>query len=90
VALFPVFFSVKGQHNLGILVELKKNILLPSSFSLKYGGENMEFAIVFILIAGFASIFSALRTMNSNINQQYDQNQKIIELLTEIKDGLRK
>jgi len=50
----------------------------------------MEFAIVFLLIAGFASIFSALRTLNSNINQQYDQNQKIIELLTEIRQELKK
>jgi uncharacterized membrane protein len=54
------------------------------------GVENMGFAILFILIAGFASIFSALRTMNSNINQQYDQNQKIIDLLKEIKEELRK
>jgi uncharacterized membrane protein len=59
-------------------------------FLFNMGAENMGFAIVFILIAGFASIFSALRTMNSNINQQYDQNQKIIDLLKEIKEELRK
>lgn len=59
-------------------------------FLFNMGAENMGFAIVFILIAGFASNFSALRTMNSNINQQYDQNQKIIDLLKEIKEELRK
>jgi uncharacterized membrane protein len=59
-------------------------------FLFNMGAENMGFAIVFILIAGFASIFSALRTMNSNINQQYDQSQKIIDLLKEIKEELRK
>jgi len=45
----------------------------------------MELLFGVLLIAGLLSIYDALRKLNSNIVTQIDQNNKIIELLDDLK-----
>lgn len=45
----------------------------------------MEILFGFLLLAGLFAIYDAIRKLNQNILTQVDQNQRIIELLNEIK-----
>jgi hypothetical protein len=54
------------------------------------GGIGMEILLGFLVLSGLFGIYDALRKINTNINRQFDQNQKVLELLTEIREELRK
>ncbi|MFF0825799.1 hypothetical protein ACFYU8_06770 [Brevibacillus sp. NPDC003359] len=45
----------------------------------------MELLFAFLLLAGLFAIYDAIRGLNQNIVTQVDQNQRIIELLNELK-----
>ncbi|GAB1529191.1 MULTISPECIES: hypothetical protein [Brevibacillus] len=45
----------------------------------------MEWMFAFLLLAGLFAIYDAIRKLNQNIVKQVDQNQRIIELLNELK-----
>jgi hypothetical protein len=45
----------------------------------------MELLFAFLLLAGLFAIYDAIRNLNQNIVTQVDQNQRIIELLNELK-----
>ncbi|GED58216.1 hypothetical protein ABER61_13660 [Brevibacillus formosus] len=45
----------------------------------------MEWMLAFLLLAGLFAIYDAIRKLNQNIVKQVDQNQRIIELLNELK-----
>lgn len=45
----------------------------------------MEWLFAFLLLAGLFAIYDAIRMLNQNIVTQVDQNQRIIELLHELK-----
>ncbi|WP_429844565.1 hypothetical protein [Brevibacillus sp. FIR094] len=45
----------------------------------------MELLFAFLLLVGLFAIYDAIRRLNQNIVTQVDQNQRIIELLNELK-----
>ncbi|MGG4453632.1 hypothetical protein [Brevibacillus porteri] len=45
----------------------------------------MESLFAFLLLVGLFAIYDAIRRLNQNIVTQVDQNQRIIELLNELK-----
>ncbi|MGG3296134.1 hypothetical protein [Brevibacillus formosus] len=47
--------------------------------------DGMEWMLAFLLLAGLFAIYDAIRKLNQNIVKQVDQNQRIIELLNELK-----
>ncbi|MED1785237.1 hypothetical protein P4V43_25785 [Brevibacillus fortis] len=45
----------------------------------------MELLFAILLMAGLFAIYDAIRKLNQNVITQVDQNQRIIELLNELK-----
>ena len=45
--------------------------------------------LLFVLISGFGKTLNAIKTLNSKLNLHYDQNERMIGLLTEIKEELK-
>ncbi|MCM3143018.1 MULTISPECIES: hypothetical protein [Brevibacillus] len=45
----------------------------------------MDLLFAFLLLTGLFAIYDAIRRLNQNIVTQVDQNQRIIELLNELK-----
>ncbi|MGG1663138.1 hypothetical protein [Brevibacillus sp. NRS-1366] len=45
----------------------------------------MELLVGLLLLAGILSIFDAIRKLNKNIITQIDQNERMIELLNDLK-----
>ncbi|MFS0553020.1 hypothetical protein [Brevibacillus sp. 179-C9.3 HS] len=45
----------------------------------------MFLLLAFLLLAGLFAIYDAIRKLNQNVITQLDQNQRIIELLNDIK-----